>query len=146
MQLKIGWCYRAKRKHPLLRAFLDSLINHCSRLFTTCVLLMWFEVLHRVLTATMWLSLAPHPAERAFQDCLLHFNRYQAGHQARQCVVDNRREGGLVRKQREVWKVSCNNSFTGVKAEMLLRHHTLNSAMSCSKLTMSCCTQGSLAS
>lgn len=100
MQLKIGRCYRAKRKHPLLQAFLDSLINHCLRLFATCVSVMWCDVMRSALGATWWPSTAPHPAERALEDGLLHFNRYQAGHQAGECVVDDGREGRLVRRQR----------------------------------------------
>lgn len=65
-----------------------------------CVSVMWCDVMHTVLGATLWPSPTPHPAERAFEDGLLHFNRYQAGHQAGQCVVDNGREGRLVRRQR----------------------------------------------
>ena len=101
-ELKIGGRYRAKRKQPLLQAFLDSLINHSLRLFATCVSEMWCDVMRRAPGATLWPSPAPHPAEWAFEDSLLHFNRYQAGHQAGQCVIDDRREGRLVRRQGEV--------------------------------------------
>ena len=58
--------------------------------------------MHRVLAATLWPSPAPHPAERALEDRLLHLNRYQAGHQAGQGVIDDRGEGRLVRRQGEV--------------------------------------------
>lgn len=51
--------------------------------------------------ATLWLSVATHPAEWALQDGLLHFNRYQAGHQTGQCVIDDGREGSLARGQQD---------------------------------------------
>lgn len=53
------------------------------------------DVTHKQLAATQWPSYAPHPAERAFEDRLLHFNSYQTGHQAGQRVVDDRGEGHL---------------------------------------------------
>lgn len=69
--------------------------------FSPCVSVMWYEVMHMVLGATLWPNLAPHPAEWTFQDSLFHFNWNQAGHQAGQCVIDDRREGRLVRRQRK---------------------------------------------
>lgn len=82
---------------------LSGLINKSLlEAFSPRVSVMWYELMHMVLDATLWPSLAPHPAERAFQDGLLHFNWYQAGHQAGQCVIDDRREGCLVGRQREI--------------------------------------------
>lgn len=51
--------------------------------------------------ATLWLSVATHPAEWALQDGLLHFDRYQAGHQTGQCVIDDGREGSLARGRQD---------------------------------------------
>lgn len=59
-----------------------------------------------VVAAPSWPSTAPHPAERALQDSLLHFYGYQAGHQTSQRVVDDRREGHL--KTTDV----CQGQFT----------------------------------
>lgn len=80
---------------------------------------MWCDVMRRAFGATLWPSPAPHPAERALEDGLLHFNRYQAGHQAGECVVDDGREGRLVRRQREV------------KKEQEVRKHTYLELHSC---------------
>ena len=62
---------------------------------------MWFDVMHRELAATWWQSSAAHPAEWAFEDSLLHLYWYQAGHEAGEGVVNDRREGRLVKEQRK---------------------------------------------
>lgn len=63
-------------------------------------------MLRRELGAILWLSSAPHPAERAFEHRLLHLDGYQAGHQAGQRVVDDggeRRLGKQGKKRGKDW-------------------------------------------
>lgn len=93
-------------------------------------------VMRVVGAAPSWPSAVAHPAEGALQDGLLHLHRDQGGHQAGQRVVDDRGEGGL--EKTTGFKPKYGGGGGGGP--------TLNSAISCSRLMMSCCTQGSLAS
>lgn len=74
--------------------------------FSPSMSVTWWEVMQMVGAAPSWPSMVAHPAEGAFQNGLLHFHWYQVGHQASECIIDDRRKGHLVKTTgNSKWKI-----------------------------------------